>query len=306
MPLKYKFVSSDTLSADLPISTPLTFAFIGKHLVLTKKKNGWWDVLGGKFNECETWVEGLKRQVLEEAGVVIDHISVVGYLMSDNGDKSISPVTISFVQEVKKGWDTQEASKREQFSRRWAKKALLERDDGGQLAEIFDYVLTYYDNQKYDYSFEYIEGDTTPANIQNTGSMVFVRTPNNKFLIVRDFDEDFFSLPGGGCDMDEDGRECAIREVREEAQVEVVNTRLIGTIVVKVCKNGQTFSVSGQQRYLADVTELSDFIKQDHLNEKYSETVERKEVPFESLGTEVKLLNNKTGETILCSLKKLL
>ena len=303
----YEFISSGTLPADLPVSTPLTFAFIGKHLVLTKKKNGWWDVLGGKLEKGETWVEGLKRQALEEAGVGIDYISVVGYIMATNNGKHISPVTISFVQEVKKEWSKREALGREQFSRKWAKKALLDRGDSGQQAEIFDYVVSYYDNQEYDYIYEYTEGNTPLANIQNTGSMVFVKTPNKNFLIVRDFDEDFFSLPGGGCDMDEEGKECAIREVREEAQVEVENIQLIGNVVVKVSKNGQLLSVSGQQRYLADALEVPDFVVNPHnFDERCYETVERKEVPFESLSEEVKLLNNKTGETTLSSLQRVL
>lgn len=305
IPAKYKFFQGNTLPEHLPISTPLTFAFIGKHLVLTKNNNGWWDVLGGTPKEGVTWTEGLKHNASEEAGVIVDHISVVGYLVFDD-DKSISPVTISFVQEVKKGWDKQEVPKREQFSRKWAKKALLDRGDGGQLAEIFDYVISYYDNQRYDYIFEYVEGNTPLSNIQNTGSMVFVRTTNDKFLIVRDFDEDFFSLPGGGCDMDEDGKECAIREVREEAQVEIENIQLIGTVVVKVCKSGQTLSVSGQQRYLADTTEVLDFVvNSGNFDERCYETVERKEVSFESLGTEVKLLRNSTGEETLRSLLRL-
>lgn len=304
---KYKFIPSETLPADLPISTPLTFAFIGKHLVLTKKKNGWWDILGGKPEEGETWIEGLKRRALEEAGIVIDHISVAGYMIATNDDKHISPVTISFVQEVKKEWSKRDALKREQFSRKWAKKAFLDRDDDGQLAEIFDYVLTYYDNQEYDYIYEYVEGNTPLANIQNTGSMVFVRTPNKKFLVTRDFDENFFSLPGGGCDMDEAGKECAIREVREEAQVEIENIRLIGNVVVKVSKNGRVLSVSTQQRYLADTLEMPNFVvNSDSFDERCYETVERKEVLFEALGGEVKLLKNKTGETTLSSLKQIL
>jgi ADP-ribose pyrophosphatase YjhB (NUDIX family) len=300
----------------LPISTPLTFAFIGENLVLTKKKNGWWDILGGKLKEGETWIEGLERETLEEAGIVIGHISVIGYIMTNNsGDltnlkfapKNILPVTISFVQEVKKEWLKYETLGREHFGRKLAKKALLDRGDNGQLAEIFDYVLSCYDNQKYDYSFEYVEGNTFLTNIPNTQSMVFVRTPAKKFLIVRDFDEKFFSLPGGGCNMNEDGKECAIREVKEEAQVEVKNVQLIGNVIVKVNKNGQVFSVSTQQRYLADAFDVYDFIANpDNLNKEDYETVERKEVPFESLSEEVKLLKNKTGEAILSSLKRIL
>lgn len=312
---KYEFIPEDILPADLPVSTPLTFAFIGQNLVLTKKKNGWWDVLGGKPKEGETWTEGLKREALEEAGVVIDHISVLGYIVADNsGDltnlkfppKNVLPVTVSFVQEVKKNWQKQETLGREHFSRKWAKRALLDRGDGGQLAEVFDYVLSWYDNQKYDYSFDFVAGDTPLPNIPNTQSMVFVRTPEKKFLIVRDFDESFFSLPGGGCDMDEDGKECAIREVREEAHVELKNIRLFGSVLVNVSKDGRVLSASTQQRYLAVAVEMSDFVMQNDINEKYSETAERKEVPFELLGTEVKLLRNKTGEITLSALRQLL
>ncbi len=312
---KYNFISGCVLPADLPVSTPLTFAFIGHNLVLTKKKNGWWDILGGKPKRQESWIEGLKREALEEAGVVIDHISVVGYIVADNSGnltnlkfppKNILPVTVSFVKEVKKDWQKLETLGREHFSRKWAKKALLDRGDGGQLAEIFDYVLSWYDNQKYDYSFDFVEGNTPLPNVPNTQSMVFVMTPREKFLIVRDFDESFFSLPGGGCDMDEDGRECAVREVREEAHVELKKIRLFGSVLVNVSKDGQALSVSTQQRYLAEVAEMSDFVMQDDINEKYSETAERKEVDFESLGTEVKLLRNKTGEATLSALKQML
>ena len=48
--------------------------------------------------------------------------------------------------------------------------------------------------------------------------MVFVQTKDGKFIAVRDADEKFYSLPGGGCYMDETDEECARREVREEAQ----------------------------------------------------------------------------------------
>ena len=304
----YKFIPSETLPADLPISAPLTFAFIGEGLVLIKKKgaNNRWGILGGELKAGESWMEGLKRKAEEEAGVVIDHISVIGYLPTNNG-KAITPITISFVQEVKKKWRKSKTLAREHFSRKWAKKVLLDRIDNGQLAEIFNYVLAYWENQKYEYTFDFLEGNAPLANIQNTGSNVFVKTSNNNFLIVRDFDEDFFSLPGGGCDIDEDGKACAIREVHEEAQVELKSIQLMGSIVVKVSKDGQVFSTSTQQRYLADAVEIHDFkVDPNDFDEKCYETVERKEVSFELLGTEVKSLRNKTGEVILASLKRMI
>lgn len=303
----YKFIPSETLPKDLPISAPLTFAFIGENLVLTKKngENSPWGILGGELKAGESWTEGLKRKTEEEAGVVIDYISVVGYLLAGDNN-TITPITVSFVQEVKKEWRKNKTLVREHFCRKWAKKALLERVDNGQLAEIFKYVLTYWENQKYEYTFDFLEGDAPLANIQNTGSNVFVRTPDNNFLIVRDFDENFFSLPGGGCDIDEDGRVCAIREVREEAQVELKNIQMLGSIVVKVSRNGQVLSMSTQQRYLADAVDIHDFkVDPNNFDEKCYETVERKVVPFELLGTEVKSLRYKTGEAILASLKRM-
>lgn len=310
---EYEFVPSETLPADFPISTPLTFAFIGKSLVGTKNKGGQWEPLSGEPGDGETWTDGLKRETLEKAGLVIDHISVVGYIVArSSGDstnfkftpKNILPVTISFVQEVKKEWNT---LGQEHFIRAWAPKTFIGRDDNGQLAEIFDYVMSYYDDQKYDYSFDYVEGDSPITDFPNTQSMTFVRTLNNKFLIVRDFNESFFSLPGGGCNMDEDGQVCAIREVREEAQVELKNIQLIGTIIVKVGKNGQSFSTSTQQRYLAEAVEVKNFIEGlDTFDSVNCEVVERKEVSLGDLGEEVKLLKNKTGEATLAHLERLL
>ena len=155
----YKFIPSETLPKDLPISAPLTFAFIGENLVLTKKigiNNNRWDILGGTSKAGESWTVGLKRKAEEEAGVVIDHISVVGYLLADD-NSAITPITISFVQEVKKKWQKDETLAREHFCRKWAKKALLDRDDGNKLGEIFKHVLTYWENQKYDYTFDFLE-----------------------------------------------------------------------------------------------------------------------------------------------------
>ncbi|NLE07482.1 MAG: NUDIX hydrolase [Parcubacteria group bacterium] len=54
--------------------------------------------------------------------------------------------------------------------------------------------------------------------LPKTQAMVFVQTKDGKFIAVRDADEKFYSLPGGGCYMDETDEECARREVREEAQ----------------------------------------------------------------------------------------
>lgn len=77
---EFEFFPSDSLPKEIPISTPLTFAFMGQDLVLTKKKNGWWDILGGKVRNGESWQNALKREAYEEAGVAIDDINVIGYV----------------------------------------------------------------------------------------------------------------------------------------------------------------------------------------------------------------------------------
>ena len=65
MQASFEFHEGDDFPKYIPISTPLTFAFLGTDLVLTEKKTGKWDILGGKMEEGEDWISALKRESLE-------------------------------------------------------------------------------------------------------------------------------------------------------------------------------------------------------------------------------------------------
>lgn len=309
---EYEFFRSGFLPGEFPISTPLTFAFIGQNLVVVKKENGWWDVIGGKLEAGETWMDALKREVQEEAGILIESVDVVGYILAKNsGDEkrlkeslkfpetNILPVTVSFVKEVDKNWKKKETMERDALERSEAKKLFLQRNDNGQLAEIFDHIVAYYDEQKYDYIFEYSHEENLFENYPNTQSVSFVKTKENEFIVVQEEHATSFSLPGGGCRMDEKAIDCAIRETKEEAQIDIKNIEILGAVIVKVVKNGVTLSVSRQSRYLADVENIAEFIPQ----KDGFETIARRAVPFDFLQKEVKLLKNNTGDEILADLK---
>ena len=302
---EFEFVLSEnhSLDSDLPISTPMTFAFIGQDLILLEKDSGWWDVPSGKMEKSETWEEVLKKGVLEEAGVVIDHITTIGYIKTKTagGDGFTIPVTISFVKEVCDTPLAKEVVQRQALKRSEAKEVLGKRGDNGQLAEIFAWVINFYDSQNYEFEFEYIAGNKESLKqLPKTQAMVFVKTSGDKFFAVRDADEEFYSLPGGGCYMNETDEECATREVKEEAQCDIEGMVLLGTVVVRVKKDTKILSESRQLRYLAQAKNIKDFISE----KDGFEIVERKEVDLNFLFENTKILKNDTGVKIIEALKR--
>lgn len=213
---------------------------------------------------------------------------------------NILPITISFVKKVDKNWQKHETVAREAFNRKRALKVFNEREDNGQLKEILEYVNKYFDEQNYKYVYEFIEDNKELEDIPNTQSMVFLETDEGNFVIVKDKDEKHYSLPGGGCRIDESGRDCVIRETKEEAQVDMVNLKLFGNIIVSVCKDDVVLSRTTHQRYVAEVKDLSDFIPE----KDGFETIERKIVGIDELQDYVKLLKNDTGTKTLEVLRK--
>lgn len=306
---EFTFAKSKTLPDNIDISTPITFAFIGQNLVVVEKSNGWWDIVGGKIEVGESWEDALKREAKEEAGVEIDHIEIVGYVHAKNeGDVSsinfpkenILPVSTSFVKKIDKNWQRRETLNRDALQKDEVKKLFKLRRDNNQLLDIFSYVLDEYNCRQYEYKFEYFSGDNHD-DYPNTQSVTFVRV-NGEFIVVKEKESEIFSLPGGGCHMDETSIDCAIRETMEEAQVSIKNIQKIGVVIVSVIQNRVVLSTSMQTRYLADVDNMSDFIPE----KDGFEMVERKLVSFEYLGENVLLLKNDTGVEILKDLKKLL
>ncbi len=306
---EFTYFSEKSFPKNIPISTPLTFAFAGENLILTKKKNGWWDILGGKIEDGETWEDALKREASEEAGVKINFIEVVGYVLAENfGDKNetyfegktILPITISFIQKINKNWVRQETLEREIFNRKEALRVLSQRDDDGQLTEIATDIFEFFKNQKYLYDFKYIPADLKNnfSEILTTQAMTFILSEDKKFYLVKDFGEDFYSLSGGGCFLNESDEECARREIIEEVQFEVENLTLFGTVLVEVKNGNLVLSKTKQLRYFATAKEVFDF-----KDDKRKEIEKRILVNFDFMKNNVKLLKNKTGEEILEDLK---
>ncbi len=306
---KFTYFPEKSFPKNIPISTPLTFAFAGENLILTKKKNGWWDILGGKIEGRETWEDALKREAVEEAGVEIDFIEVVGYVLAENfGDKNetvfegktILPITMSFVQKIVRDWNPLETLGREMFNRKEALKELSKRKDDGQLVEIAKDVFNFFKKQKKIYDFKYFptKKQKNFSEIITTQTMTFVVSCDKKFYLVKDFGEDFYSLPGGGCFLNESDEESAKREIMEEAQCEVESLELLGTVLVEVKRKDLVLSRTKQLRYIAQAKEVFDF-----KDDERREIEERILADFDFMKNNVRLLRNKTGEDILEDLK---
>lgn len=299
---RYSFIQPDSLPDDAEINAALTFAFIGENLVIVQKKNGWWDVIGGKIEGGETWQTALEREAMEEAGVEIGHHTVVGYVRAENqnggtnprfGAINYMPITLSFVKKINKEWSPFETISRDALHQDSIRELFSRRTDNSQLLGMFDYVFDFYKSQNYVYDFQYYPNEDDPT-IPNTQSATFVRYPDEDlYLIVHEKGESKLSLPGGGCHMDETSIDCALREIDEEAFVSVKDLHLLGTIVIKIYKDGVLLSTSKQSRFIATLD------KERPFPEDSNETSARSWEPLAELSKKVKSLQNQTGKALL-------
>jgi len=255
----------------------------------------------------EDWESALKREAFEEAGIEIDGIKVLGYVLAEHDNdtikfpkKSILPVTISFVKKVNYNWKKNETLDRNFFRKKDVLKKFLERDDNKQLYKIYSEVVYPYLKNNYKVEFEFTEKikDFEVYPITQTMSFVSVK---DKFLVVRDYDEEEFSLIGGGCDMDENIYSSAKREIWEEAQIKIDELDFLGSVIVKILDDIKVVSKSQQMRFLGCKEEynISNFIPR-------KDGFEIEEVKLIELGEleKTKILNNPNGKKILDKLKE--
>lgn len=150
------FSPTNILPIEIPISTPLTFPMNKDDFVLTFDKNDWWNPLGGHVENDETWIEALNRESREEAGVDIKDIELVGYIKiktihapqnTPYPDVSLIPMTVSKVVNYSENWTPMETSMRGVFNRTDTFNKLKVRTDGGQMLQIFSYILFLIDNK---------------------------------------------------------------------------------------------------------------------------------------------------------------
>lgn len=70
--------------------------------LLTKETNGKWSMLGGGLEHGEQPIEGLKREVMEEAGLEITYVSKTPlYFIVGPSDRNIGENTANIIYEIK-------------------------------------------------------------------------------------------------------------------------------------------------------------------------------------------------------------
>ena len=146
---KVEFVIGE--SKNIPTTAILTFPIInhseeGIKYVLIQDKNLWWNAVGGHIEEGESSIEALKRESMEECGVIINNIETLGYFLitrvsGENKYPKVSqiPLTISTVQKLEiKGWTLRETLGRGIFTEEEVINLLKSsRSDNDQMLEIF-------------------------------------------------------------------------------------------------------------------------------------------------------------------------
>lgn len=301
----FQFIEGDKLPPNIPISTPFTFPFIGEKIVLCFDKNNWWNPLGGHMENGETYQDAIIREADEEAGVCISRptIRILGYIknlntgappLSQYPPVNILPITASFVAKVKQNWKPLETHARGLFTPDSALGLMNKRSDNHQMLEILRYVVDDHIKQNYQASFTYYPNKIF-RDIPITQVFTFCKNLNGEFCVVKDSDESFYSLPGGGCELGESPETCARREIFEEAQITCKNISLLGSILVELNKNGLVVSRFQHVRYIADLDEMMDFVP---LKNGF-ETNVRKFLPFSKLESKVFILQNPTAKNIL-------
>ncbi len=295
----------------------ISFVFVGDSLVLILNKDGKWDVVGGKIDKDETWRSAIIRESYEEAGIRIDpdNMREVGYVVCVNsaqveGDlfpkESTMPVIVSFVEFVEKDtdWQKRETSDRCLFSLKKGKKRLEGRNDNDQLLCILKYVESWLTEHSFVPSFKYIHEESLSKDDLGavvTQCMCLSRNKKDEYCVVRDHDENYHSLPGGGCELGEDSLVCAKRELEEEAQMTASDYKLLGKVMVAFSLNGKIVTKVAHDRYLSSSKDIKEFIpRKDGF-----ETVERSFVPLSELQKNVMLLQNPSGDAIIEQLKSL-
>jgi 8-oxo-dGTP pyrophosphatase MutT (NUDIX family) len=311
----FDFITTQNISEiGMPISAVLGFVFVGDSLVVIKNKNLQWDIVGGKIENNENWVEALERETYEEAGVFINvqTIEMVGYFKCENSDDVISdvypklsamPVCICYASGVDFKWTKRETFERAMLSIDKVRERFQEtRADNGQLLAVLNYVESLQKRKNIKVNFDYIEVENDPNIIKlpaiTTQCMCLIRY-KGKYCVVRDFDEDFFSLPGGGCNLGESSVSCLRREVLEETQIVLSNFNLIGRVVVSFSVADKILSQVTHDRYISKIDFVEDFVaRKDGF-----EVEERDFVEIDELCEKVMLLQNDTGEKIIKQLE---
>lgn len=121
----------------------------------------------------------------------------------------------------------------------------------------------------------------------------FCLNKESKIVLVRDRDEERFTLPGGKIENNETALDGLIREFREEAQFTPEKIEVLGTLEVVVKNNDDKITDHHQQvRYLCSIESPGDFIPE----KDGFETVERIFIDVAKLPDYIDWINYPTGK----------
>jgi 8-oxo-dGTP pyrophosphatase MutT (NUDIX family) len=300
---KFTFIPASSTPQNLPITAIANIAQLDSYYVLIADKNSLTNFIFGHIEDGESLEVALIRESKEEAGINIERLTQIGYILCENQVTTatkypnVSAINVyhSYVTKSFSDWEMLETSDRFLISYKKAKKLLGQRPDNNQLSEILEY--THETNKsliaKVDFTFN---GQNYIETIPVSQVFNFVSDDENMFCVVRDYDENHWSLPGGGCDLGENFENCAFRETAEEAQIETDNFKIIGVFNLKYLDKNNT--VIHQTQHIR-VASKAKTIHQFQPQKDGFETIERKFVHKSELIHYVDWLKYEGGKEML-------
>jgi len=133
-----------------------------------------------------------------------------------------------------------------------------------------------------------------PNEYKPTQVYGFCKTHENLVCLVRDEDEVRFTLPGGNIEGGELPQEALIREYKEEAQIELKNIELLGSLEVVMEEEGKSVVKTQQIRYMCEPVKLEEFVP----CKDGWETMERIWVHYNDLPKYVSWIQSENGHQI--------
>lgn len=304
----FTFVKATELPSNVPISTPLSFAFLDHRLLLVKKANGWWDIVGGKMEGGEDYLMALDREAEEEGGVQIHAHTLVGYVRAETkGDPgrfppvSLLPVTYAHIKKMSHAFvPTREVLARDLVKLDEIEQYLSSREDAGQLLHMARYAFEQEGLVPYQHQFLYSpEVSADISNIPTTQAAALVRGADGKYYAVREKGSKKWLLPGGGCRLSEGGEACVRREILEEMGISDGALHSLGAIRVRVLNSqGMLLSESLHRRYLFETATVP-------VVPPKSEIEECAALSLDELVAHVEHLKNENGPKIRAAAEKL-
>ncbi len=296
-----EFIKTDVLPPEHPVIASFVLPYLGTKVVLTHTKEGRFFPVGHVCRDSETYLETLSNVRLTEDCLSLHEqlTKLIGYIKVES-QKGVIAVATSFIESFK---DKRLSPITTSLGLFKPEDALLETRNNKDhlMVVILETVIEYYKDQNYQPLFLYKPNEMFP-DVPVTPVFTFCRNEVGNFCIVRDGGENFFSLPGGGCEIGECPTKCLQRELMEEAQLTCKNIRLLGSILVELMKEEVVVSRYQHLRYLADIDVINDFNPKKH----GFETVERKFVPLSELKNKAQTLQNPNGEILIQQVEEML